>query len=163
MPICANCGAPADARFCTKCASLLGTVAGGDEHPPAGDQISSSPAPTASMSDNVAGALCYALGFITGIVFLNLEPYSKRPSIRFHAFQAIFFSVGWIALSFALTTILLTLEAAVPLWYIFLPLRLLIGFAGFVLWLFCMYKAYTDGCYQLPVVGEFALKEATRR
>jgi uncharacterized membrane protein len=114
------------------------------------------------MTDNVAGALCYSLGFITGIVFLNLESYSKRPSVRFHAFQSIFFSVGWIALSFALTTILLTLEAAVPLWFIFLPLRLLIGFAGFVLWLFCMYKAYSGGCYQLPVVGEFALKEATR-
>jgi uncharacterized membrane protein len=114
------------------------------------------------MSDNVAGALCYLLGFITGIIFLNLEPYSKRPSVRFHAFQSIFFSVGWIALSIALTTILLTLEAAVPLWFIFLPLRVLIGLAGFVLWLFCMYKAYNDGFYQLPVVGEFALKEAAR-
>jgi uncharacterized membrane protein len=119
-------------------------------------------APAASMSDNVAGALCYALGFITGIVFLNLEPYSKRPSVRFHAFQSIFFSVGWIALSIALTTILLTLEAAVHFWFIFLPLRVLIGLAGFLLWLFCMYKAYEGGCYQLPVVGEFALKEATR-
>ena len=40
------------------------------------------------------------------------------------------------------------------LWFIFLPLRVLIGFAGFVLWLFCMCKAYSGGCYQLPVVGE---------
>jgi uncharacterized membrane protein len=162
MPFCANCGAPADGRLCTKCAALPETVAGGDAHPQANVPSLSGSATGASMSDNVAGALCYLLGFITGILFLNLEPYSKRQSVRFHAFQSIFFSVGWIALSIALTTILLTLEAAVPLWFIFLPLRVLIGLAGFVLWLFCMYKAYTDGCYQLPVVGEFALKEATR-
>jgi len=115
-----------------------------------------------TINDNVARALCYLLGFITGIVFLNLEPYRKRPSIRFHAFQSIFFSIGLIALSFALITILLTLESAIQLWFIFLPLRLLIGFTGLVLWLFCMYKAYTEESYQLPVVGEFVLKEATR-
>jgi uncharacterized membrane protein len=162
MPICATCGAPADARLCAKCAASLEGAAGHSAPALANDQISSSPAAAGSMSDNVAGALCYLLGFITGIVFLNLEPYNKRQSVRFHAFQSIFFSVGWVALSIALTTILLTLEAAVPLWFIFLPLRVLIGFTGFALWLFCMYKAYSGGCYQLPVVGEFALKEATR-
>jgi uncharacterized membrane protein len=140
MPLCASCGTTVDAGLCAKC----GTTA------------------VPALNDNVARALCYLLGFITGIVFLNLEPYSKRPSIRFHAFQSIFFSVGWIALSFALITILLTLESAIQLWFIFLPLRLLIGFTGLVLWLFCMYKAYTEESYQLPVVGEFALKEATR-
>ena len=140
MPLCATCGTPADARSCAKCTTTA--------------------VPT--INDNVARALCYLLGFITGIVFLNLEPYRKRPSIRFHAFQSIFFSIGLIALSFALITILLTLESAIQLWFIFLPLRLLIGFTGFVLWLFCMYKAYTEESYQLPVVGEFALKEAMR-
>jgi uncharacterized membrane protein len=159
MPFCAKCGAPADARLCAKCARLEAEP-GADAPARANDQISSSTAN--AMSDNVAAALCYLLGFITGIVFLNLEPYSKRPSVRFHAFQSIFFSVGWIALSIALTTILLTLEAAVHFWFIFLPLRVLIGLAGFLLWLFCMYKAYEGGCYQLPVVGEFAVKEATR-
>ena len=140
MPLCATCGTPADARSCAKCTTTA--------------------VPT--INDNVARALCYLLGFITGIVFLNLEPYRKRPSIRFHAFQSIFFSIGLIALSFALITILLTLESAIQLWFIFLPLRLLIGFTGLALWLFCMYKAYTEESYQLPVVGEFALKEATR-
>jgi uncharacterized membrane protein len=140
MPLCATCGAPADTRSCAKCTTTA--------------------VPT--INDNVARALCYLLGFVTGIVFLNLEPYSKRPSIRFHAFQSIFFSIGLIALSFALITILLTLESVIQLWFIFLPLRLLIGFTGLVLWLFCMYKAYTEESYQLPVVGEFALKEATR-
>jgi uncharacterized membrane protein len=162
MSICATCGAPADARLCAKCAASLEGGSGHSAPAPTNDQVSSSPAAEGSISDNVAGALCYLLGFITGIVFLNLEPYNKRQSVRFHAFQSIFFSVGWIALSIALTTILLTLEAAVPLWFIFLPLRVLIGLTGFALWLFCMYKAYSDGYYQLPVVGEFALKEATR-
>jgi uncharacterized membrane protein len=44
------------------------------------------------MEDNVAGALCYLVGFITGVLFLALEPYSKRPFVRFHAFQSILFA-----------------------------------------------------------------------
>jgi uncharacterized membrane protein len=162
MPTCTNCGTLAEGRLCAKCAAQLGATAGGGDTAPAAGQTLSGPAFAASMDDNVAGVLCYALGFITGIIFLTLEPYCKRPFVRFHAFQSIFLSVGWIALSFALVTILLTLETAIHLWFIFLLLRLLIGVTGFMLWLFCMYKAYKGESYQLPVVGEFALKEATR-
>ena len=53
------------------------------------------------MSSNVAGLLCYILGFITGIIFLVIEPYKNDKFVRFHAFQSIFFNVAlivfWIA------------------------------------------------------------------
>ena len=37
------------------------------------------------LPENVAGLLCYVLGWITGIVFLLIEPGNKF--VRFHAFQ----------------------------------------------------------------------------
>ena len=46
--------------------------------------------PRRGMTDNVASALCYALGFITGILFLVLAPYNQNRMVRFHAFQSIF-------------------------------------------------------------------------
>ena len=55
--------------------------------------------PVASgMTDNVAGALCYVLGLVTGIVFLVLAPYNQNKFVRFHAFQSIFFHVAFIGI-----------------------------------------------------------------
>jgi uncharacterized membrane protein len=112
------------------------------------------------MNDNLAGALCYIVGFITGILFLVLEPYNRRPFVRFHAFQSIFFCVAWIALSIALSIAFGIVGAVTSMWLVFLPLRMLIGFAGFLIWLFLMYKAYNNEWYQLPIVGPIALKQA---
>jgi uncharacterized membrane protein len=115
----------------------------------------------AGMEDNLAGALCYLLGFITGIVFLVLEPYNKNPFVRFHAFQSIFFSLGWIAISIALSIVFMIMGFALQgLWFIFLPIRALIGLLGFLLWLFCMYKAYNRERYMLPIVGPLAAKQS---
>ena len=37
------------------------------------------------LTENVAGLLCYALGWISGIVFFLIEPENKF--VRFHAIQ----------------------------------------------------------------------------
>jgi hypothetical protein len=42
--------------------------------------------PTAGLQENVAGLLCYILGWVTGIIFLLID---KRPFVRFHAAQSI--------------------------------------------------------------------------
>ena len=49
---------------------------------------------SAGLTDNMAAALCYLLGVLTGILFLVLAPYNQNRAIRFHAFQSIFF---WVA------------------------------------------------------------------
>ena len=160
MAFCASCGSPVEGRFCAKCGAAMGAA------PPSGG-----PAPTytppppaaataAGMTDNVAGALCYLVGFITGILFLVMEPYSKRPFVRFHAFQSIFFSLAWIALSMAISIVFSIVGLALHMWVIFLPLRMIIGLAGFVLWLFCMFKANSGEWFQLPIVGPMALKQS---
>ena len=65
-------------------------------HPP----IGSPSAP--GLSQNVASALCYVFGLVTGIIFLVLAPYNQDKTIRFHAFQSIFMHVGIIILFIAL-------------------------------------------------------------
>ena len=81
MAFCATCGAAVEGSFCAKCGSQVG----------AAPSASSGTAMQVSgaMADNVASALCYLVGLITGIIFLVLAPYNKNPVIRFHAFQSI--------------------------------------------------------------------------
>jgi uncharacterized membrane protein len=115
----------------------------------------------AGLQDNLAGALCYVLGFITGILFLVLEPYNRKPFIRFHAFQSIIFSAAWIALSIAISIMFSIVGIAMGfMWPILILLRLVIGLGGFVLWLVLMFKAYNGERYQLPIVGPMAEKQA---
>lgn len=57
------------------------------------------------MSDNLAAALCYVLGFLTGILFLVLEPYNKNKLIRFHAFQSIFLNLALVVVDIGLTIV----------------------------------------------------------
>ncbi|MBX9600182.1 MAG: hypothetical protein K2X35_04220 [Bryobacteraceae bacterium] len=113
------------------------------------------------MQNNVANALCYLLGVITGILFLVLEPYSKNKLTRFHAFQAIFFSVGMVVLSIVLTVVG-TIIAMVPVvgWMISLLLTLVLWLGSIFLWLFLMWKAYNNEKFVLPIVGPIAEKQA---
>jgi uncharacterized membrane protein len=106
------------------------------------------------MTDNVAGALCYLLGFITGILFLVLAPYNKIRIVRFHAFQSIFVSVGLIILQFAIGVL-----SAMMFW-ISMLLSTLVSLGGLLLWLFMMWKTYQNEKVVLPVVGPLAEQQA---
>jgi uncharacterized membrane protein len=109
----------------------------------------------APLQDNVASALCYALGFITGIVFLVMEPYSKNRAIRFHAFQSIFMSVALFGIEIVLGFILTMLP-----WSMYYFLWRIFGLALFALWAFLIYSAYQGKTIVLPVVGPLAQKQA---
>ena len=48
------------------------------------------------LAENVAGLLCYVLGWISGLIFILIEPENKF--VRFHAIQSIFvFSILTVA------------------------------------------------------------------
>ncbi len=144
MPFCPNCGAQAEGKFCPQCgASLEAGTQGAQSTPP--------PAAT-GMTDNVAGALCYLLGFITGIIFLAVAPYNARKEVRFHAFQSILLSVAWIVLWVVIGVVL-------P-WAAYLVISPLVSLAGLALWLYLMWKTYQNQRVVLPVIGEMALKQA---
>src|ERR1700722_8097949 len=107
MAFCASCGAPVEGRFCAECGATVEPPAGPAAPPPVGGTYPplSPPPAVAGMADNAASALCYVLGLITGILFLVLEPYNKNRTIRFHAFQSIFFWVACVVLSIVLSII----------------------------------------------------------
>jgi uncharacterized membrane protein len=94
------------------------------------------------------------VGFITGILFLVLEPYNRNRRVRFHAFQSIFLSVGIIILHFVISS-LSVMSLALSL-----LLSMLLSLAGLLIWLFMMWKTYQGEKVVLPVVGPLAEKQA---
>ncbi|MBZ5602909.1 MAG: hypothetical protein LAO79_11435 [Acidobacteriia bacterium] len=113
------------------------------------------------MSENMACALCYLLGLLTGVLFLVLAPYNQNRKIRFHAFQAIFMHVALIIAGFALSIVFgLLLQVPFIGAMIGLVVWPILGLACFALWLMLMYKAYNNEKWVLPIVGPLAEKQA---
>jgi uncharacterized membrane protein len=162
MAFCAQCGAETTGSFCPRCGAAVSggssTGFGSTPPPPPGY---AQPVAT-GMSVNVASALCYLVGFITGIIFLVVAPYNQNRTVRFHAFQSIFLSVGAIVLQIGWGIFASLLGAITHGWafLILSPVSLLIGLGFFVLWLYMMYSAYNDKMVVLPVVGPLAQKQA---
>ena len=107
------------------------------------------------MADNVASALCYVLGLVTGILFLVLAPYNQNKNIRFHAFQSIFLHVAMIGLY-----IVLGILVRMMLGFLGVMLFPVLGLAMFVLWVYLIISAYQGKTVELPVIGELARKQA---
>jgi uncharacterized membrane protein len=123
---------------------------------PHGSSASSGTKPTSTgLAPNVAGALSYLLGVITGIIFLVLEKENRF--VRFHAAQSITVSV-LLTLIYIGLTILSTILAVVPIigWLIGLVLTLIVGLGSFVLWLLLMFRAYQGREWRVPVAEGWA-------
>ncbi len=154
MAYCPSCGSQVDGRFCAKCGAAVaaeaGTGGGGTVPPPA--------AQAAGLQDNVAAALCYLLGLLTGILFLVLAPYNQNRLIRFHAFQSIFLHLAMIACFIVLQILagMLAFVGGVAAFALF-PI---LGLCGLALWIFMMYKAYNNEKFVLPVIGPLAEKQS---
>ncbi len=105
--------------------------------------------------------LCYLLLAITGILFLVLDPYRRSRTVRFHAYQSIFFTVAitmvWIVLGTVSTLIAQIPWVGAPIAGL-LMLGLSMGMFG--CWLYLMYKAYRRERFLLPIIGPFAEKQA---
>jgi uncharacterized membrane protein len=145
MPFCATCGAAVEGQFCAKCGSRVG----------AAPSAASGPAMQASgtLADNVASALCYLVGLITGIIFLVLPPYNRNPRIRFHAFQSIFLNVAWIVVAVGLSILSSILHGM-------FFLTSLAGLAFFLLWLYMLLQTYQGKTIVLPIIGPIARQQA---
>jgi len=107
------------------------------------------------LAPNVAGALAYVLGPITGIAFLVLEKQSRF--VRFHAMQSTLVWIALIVVNVALSVFNAVLSR-IPFigWLFALGIGLVFGFACLALWLANMYMAYQGREWELPIVGEYA-------
>jgi uncharacterized membrane protein len=172
MAFCANCGAEVSGRYCQKCGTALGgappgPTPGATPGPnPADVQPAAQPLPSpqiggAGMTDNLAGALCYLFGFITGILFLVLAPYNQNRNIRFHAFQSIFLNIAWVILWIVVSIVSLAFHA-IPFLGVFISmvLEFCLGIGALIVWLYMMFKTYNGEKVVIPVVGPMAEKQA---
>jgi uncharacterized membrane protein len=121
-----------------------------------------SPTATASstgLAPNVAGALAYLLGPITGILFFLLEKENRF--VRYHAAQSITLGLLWIALSVAFS-VLSGMLVMVPVlgWLVALLLSVVFGLGGLFLWLFLMWRAFQGREWESPIAGPLARKLA---
>lgn len=100
------------------------------------------------LDENVAGLLCYVLGWITGLVFFLIEPNNKF--VRFHAIQSM--------VVFGALTVAGIIFGFVPViggfvsWVIYV--------LGIILWIILMVKAYQGNRYKLPISGDIAEKNS---
>jgi uncharacterized membrane protein len=172
MSFCQTCGTslPDGSPTCTACGATQGAAAapgpipGAMPGPIPGTMPAAAPMPAAGagLTPNVAGALAYLVGAITGILFLVIDPFKTDRFVRFHAFQSIFFNLAWIAFWILWTIIGLMLGAiSHGLFFIIqLPINLLLFVGGFCLWAYLMYTAYQGKTFQLPVIGALAASQA---
>jgi uncharacterized membrane protein len=118
------------------------------------------------LDQNVAGALAYLFGFITGVIVYFLE--RDNAFVRFHAAQSIVLFGGFTLVIVAvsiLSTILsvLTLGAGSGGFFVFSLISLLFtlvwfaaSVAGFVLWIYLLVKAYQGATPRIPIVAGIA-------
>ncbi len=100
------------------------------------------------MQANVAAALSYLLGFITGIIFFLIEKENKF--VRFHAMQSIVVFGFLFVLSIVLSLIPVIGWVLVPI----------VNIAGFVLWIVLIISAAQGKKNKMPVAGDVAEKNS---
>lgn len=96
------------------------------------------------IDENLEAVLAYALGWITGLVFLFVE--KENDFVRFHAMQSLITFLGLFILTMVVNVIpilgAIISALAAPL--------------GLILWILLMFKAYQGERFKLPVVGDLA-------
>jgi uncharacterized membrane protein len=110
---------------------------------------------------NIAAALSYFFGLLSGALFFAIENDSRF--VKFHAMQSMLVSVAAIVVYIAYTIVFMILWRLPFIGWIaglFGTLGwalLALGFLG--LWLFCMFKAFQGERFKLPYLGEVAEKQ----
>jgi len=142
---CSSCGAQvADgAAFCPACGkSSTQSTGGGAAAAPA-----QSPSTAGGLSDNAAGLLAYFV--LPAIIFLIIEPYNKNRFVRFHSFQGLILGIAAFLANMilAMTGIGLLLTPFIWLGHIIVAV-------------ICMIKANGGQMFKLPLIGDFAEKQA---
>ena len=103
------------------------------------------PKTSIGLDENLAGALAYVLGWITGVALLLIERDNRF--VRFHAMQSS-----------------IVFGALCALWFVGLSIPLLGWILSFIIippvsaliWLLMLYQAYNGKRFKLPIAGDIA-------
>jgi len=98
------------------------------------------------LDENVAGLLCYVLGWISGLVFILIE--EKSNFVRYHAIQSIYIfgTINVVALVLGWIPVIGNVIAG------------LLGLLGFALWIFLIIRAYQGAKPKVLWAGDLAEK-----
>ncbi|WP_226039596.1 hypothetical protein [Natrinema sp. DC36] len=118
------------------------------------------------LEPNIAGALSYLFGFITGLLFFVIEGDNRF--VRFHAAQSMvvsgLFVLAYIAVS-VVGTILTILFASMNTFIVGSIISLFLGLiwlglalGGFAIWAYLVVTSYRGETIRLPVVAGIADK-----
>lgn len=130
-------------------------------------QAASTSAPASTADDpKLFGALCYIPFFAISLIvslFIILTEKKNDKFMAFHAWQSLLFSLAVFVILVPLYfgTFLVGVVSGgigMALYCLVIPL----GFIAFVAMLFLAYKAYLGEKFKLPVVGDFAEKQANK-
>lgn len=112
---------------------------------------------TSGLAPNLAGALAYVLGAITGVVLLVIEKENRF--VRFHAAQSIAITLVLIVVNIGIS-IASTALLFVPVlgWIVAFLVSVGLALATFVLWVVLMWRAYQGREWEVPFAGGLARK-----
>src|SRR5262249_9414799 len=100
--------------------------------------------------------------WLTGLIFLNLEPYKQDPEIKFHSWQAIFFGIAWVAVWIVLWIITMVFFS-IGLWSILWGIRIVFWLGFLAIWILLMVKGFSCGRrFKLPISGDLAEQQAAK-
>jgi uncharacterized membrane protein len=137
--------------FCPKCGAPAGPIAAVPAGAPApGPIVTTAGAPTSGLAENVAGLLCYVLGWLTGLIFLLVD---KRPFVRFHAAQSI---VVFGALFILRMVFWFSWFGSWGLFSLWTMLSLLLSLVTFIAWIVLMIFAYQGKMFEVPIAAGVA-------
>ena len=167
---CQSCGieVPNESSFCPDCGASLKTKS----VPP--DQDSSNPIETddigvrttpetttsiGNLDPNVAGALAYVFGAITGLIIFLIE--EQNDFVRFHAAQSMVVFGGLWILAIAVSmfsTLLWAFNGFFILIFdlLFSLIWFLVAVASLVLWIYLIVRAYQGEMPRVPIAAGIA-------
>jgi uncharacterized membrane protein len=110
------------------------------------------------LSENVAGLLCYALFWITGLIFLLID---RRPYVRFHAAQSLITFGTLNVLNIIMGVFFMRGSVfgddfSWPAFGYWSGIRGLVDLAVLIVWIVGMIKAYHHESFRIPIVADMA-------
>jgi uncharacterized membrane protein len=146
---CPDCAAqiPDTATYCPGCGRAMGPV----------ERVDGT---VGALPETLAGALAYCT-ILPAIVFLLVEPYSKNRFVRFHSFQCLAVSLVTVIVGAMLRVVGFVLFFVPGLGHLLVwLLSMVVSLAFFAVWVVLIVKALQGEMFKLPVLGDFAERQA---
>jgi uncharacterized membrane protein len=168
VAFCSKCGTNVNdgTAFCPQCGAAIGAPSATPPYtntppyantPPYGNTPPPpyppyAVAPASGLQENVAGLLCYLLGWLTGIIFLLID---KRPFVRFHAAQSIVVFGALFVLRLVLVFAFIG-GSMLGFWAFHAMLSMILSLITLAAWVVLMIMAYQGKMFEVPIAAGIA-------